>query len=304
MVSAGPSSRRQKSLSRAVVPGNHRKRRPKSRRSPESAPRDTLPRVFPVLFEPFGFAISSFGVMVALGFVIGGVLMARSFELAGLERETGWNLLTWCAVGGLLGAKLWYVAEQVVRHPDVPATAFLLSRGGLTWYGGFLGGMLLGAFALRRYRVPLGTGLDVAAPALAIGQAIGRIGCFLVGDDYGARTTQAWGVEFPRGLPPTVDPLTGEVFAVHPTMLYESAWLFLLTAWLWRRRGRSPFLFGEYLIAQGLGRLVIEHWRVNPALLGPLTNAQLVAVALLVAGVAAWVQLRRRGGGATRAASA
>ena len=230
--------------------------------------------------------------------------MARSFEHSGLSREAAWNLLTWCAIGGLLGAKLWYVAEQVARHPDVPATAFLFSRGGLTWYGGFVGGLGLGYWGIRRNRLPVARAIDAAAPGLAIGQAIGRIGCFLVGDDYGIRTDSALGVEFPNGLPPTIDPLTGEVFAVHPTMLYESAWLFLATAWLWRRRGRSPFLFGEYLILQGLGRLAIEHWRINPTFLGPLTNAQAFALVLMAAGVAGWIVLRRRAAGSTNSAPA
>jgi prolipoprotein diacylglyceryltransferase len=77
-------------------------------------------------------------------------------------------------------------------------------------------------------------------------------------------------------------------------MLYESGWLFLAGAWLWWRRGRSPFLFGEYLIAQGLGRAVIEHWRENPPLLGPLTNAQVVAILCLLAGIAGWSYFARR----------
>jgi phosphatidylglycerol:prolipoprotein diacylglycerol transferase len=250
--------------------------------------------MWPVLWEPFGFAISSFGVLVALGFLAGAALAARAFARAGLNPEIPWTLLTWCLVGGLLGAKLWYVAEQAARVPGVPLGEHLWSRGGLTWYGGMLGGIAAGVLGARLHRVPLKAGFDAMAPALALGQAIGRIGCFLVGDDYGARSHLPWAVRFPRGLPPTIDPATGEVFAVHPTMLYESAWLGLATLWLWLRQGRSPSVFGEYLILQGAGRLVIEHWRTNPAL-GPLSNAQWVALGCIAAGAATWLYYARRG---------
>ncbi len=253
--------------------------------------------MYPVLFEVFGFPISSFGVMVALGFILGGWLAADSFERAGLRREAAWDVLTWCLIGGLLGAKLWYVGEFMARNPaasilDVGGPLF--SRAGLTWYGGLIGGIAFGAIGARRLGIPLKAGFDAAAPTLALGQAIGRIGCFLVGDDYGARSDAPWAVAFPQGLPPTIDEQTGEVFAVHPTMLYESGWLLLGTLWLALRRGRSPFLFGEYLMIQGAGRLVIESWRINPAVVGPLTNAQLVALGCVATGAVGWLFWRRR----------
>jgi phosphatidylglycerol:prolipoprotein diacylglycerol transferase len=243
--------------------------------------------MFPVIAEPFGFTISSFGVMVALGFIVATALTASSFEKAGLEREAAWNVLTWTIVGGLVGAKLWNVAEALAREPDASVLRLLVNRAGLTWYGGMIGAVLCSAWGARRNSVPLKAGFDAAAAGAAIGQAIGRIGCFLVGDDYGKPSSVPWAIAFPLGQPPTDEP-------VHPTMLYESGWLFLAGAWLWWRRGRSPFLFGEYLIAQGLGRAVIEHWRENPPLLGPLTNAQVVAILCLLAGIAGWSYFARR----------
>jgi phosphatidylglycerol:prolipoprotein diacylglycerol transferase len=243
--------------------------------------------MFPVIAEPFGFAISSFGVMVALGFLAAAALSAAAFERAGLRREQAWNVLTWTIVGGLLGAKLWNVAEGLASDPDASLGGLLFSRAGLTWYGGMLGAIACSVIGAIRNGVPLKLGFDCAAPGAAIGQAIGRLGCFLVGDDYGKPTDLPWGIAFPEGQPPTAEP-------VHPTMLYESAWLLLAGVWLWLRRGRSPFLFGEYLIAQGIGRLAIEHWRSNPALVGGLTNAQLVALLCIVAGSAGWAYFARR----------
>ena len=105
-------------------------------------------------------------------------------------------------LGGLVGAKLIWAIE--FRH-DAPFLSLLLSRGGLSWFGGFLGGVGAGLWALRRRRIPIVPALSAAAPALAIGHAIGRIGCFLVGDDYGRPTDLPWGVAFPKGLPPTTD---------------------------------------------------------------------------------------------------
>jgi len=243
--------------------------------------------VYPVLFEIFGFPISTFGVMVALGFLAGGWMAARSFERAGLPAKAAWDIVTWCVIGGLLGAKLWYVAEQLAREPGLSAFELLTSRGGITWYGGFLGGAILGLSAARVNKVPLLAAANCAAPSLAIGQALGRVGCFLVGDDYGRVSDVPWAVAFPQGLPPTLEP-------VHPTMLYETFWLLPVGAFLWWRRGRSPFLFGEYLVLSGIGRLTIESYRLNPTLIGPFTNAQVVALLCISIGAGGWLWLRSR----------
>ena len=243
--------------------------------------------MYPVLFEIFGFPISTFGVMVALGFLAGGWMAARSFERAGLPAKAAWDIVTWCVIGGLLGAKLWYVAEQLAREPALSAFELLTSRGGITWYGGFLGGAILGLSAARVNKVPLLAAANCAAPSLAIGQALGRVGCFLVGDDYGRVSDVPWAVAFPQGLPPTLEP-------VHPTMLYETFWLLPVGAFLWWRRGRSPFLFGEYLVLSGIGRLTIESYRLNPTLIGPFTNAQVVALLCISIGAGGWLWLRSR----------
>ncbi len=258
--------------------------------------------MYPVLFEIFGFPISTFGVMVALGFLAGGWMASRSFERAGLPAKAAWDIVTWCVVGGLLGAKLWYVGEQMSRDTTVNAFELLTSRGGITWYGGFLGGTILGLWAARANKVPLLAAANCAAPSLAVGQALGRVGCFLVGDDYGMRSEVPWAVAFPEGLPPTIDPLTHAVFRVHPTMLYETFWLLPVGAFLWWRRGRSPFLFGEYLMLSGAGRLVIESYRLNPTLVGPFTNAQVVALVCIAIGAIGWLWLRARGARASAVA--
>src|SRR5262249_53956952 len=136
------------------------------------------------------------------------------------------------------------------------------------------------------YRVPLIRGLAAAAPALAVGHAIGRIGCFLVGDDYGRPTSLPWGVAFPEGLPPTLE-------RVHPTQLYEALALAVL-AWLlfrWRRAGvPDRIVFARYLVFAGAIRFAIEFVRVNLRIVGPFTLAQMIAAALTVVGGVLWIR--------------
>ncbi len=244
--------------------------------------------MYPTLFHILGFPISSFGVMVALAFLVGTALTARAFEDAGLSREIPWRILTWCMVGGVVGSKLWYAAEQLMRL-DAGFWASFFSRAGMTWYGGLAGGVLLGYLGARREGVPVLAAFNLTSPALALAHAIGRVGCLLVGDDYGKETDAAWGIEFPEGSPPT------EGIPVHPTMVYETLWLLPVAAWLWMRRATSPFLFGEYLLLAGLGRLWIEHFRTNPDVVGPFSNAQLVALASIAVGAASWIWMRTRG---------
>ena len=128
-------------------------------------------------------------------------------------------------------------------------------------YSAIFGATLLGALGCRIHGLPVKTFADCTAVAGAVGQSIGRVGCFLVGDDYGKATDVPWGGSFPDGIQPIYDP-------VHPTQLYEVAWLLPVAGFLWWRRKKSPFLFGEYVALNGLGRIVIESWRINEPLLG------------------------------------
>ena len=252
-----------------------------------TAKRERKATVRPVLFEIFGLPVQSFGVMITLGVVVAIWLTLDGLKRDGVEEGVGLNLLIASALGGWLGARLWAVAEELTRSDAVSGSlANLFLRGGLTWYGGLLGGIVVFVVGSRMVGIPLRRGLDAVAPGLAVGQAIGRIGCLLAGDDYG-RPTDSWvGIAFPNGTPPTVVP-------VHPTMLYESAWLFGVGIWLWRRRESSPSLFGEYLLLAGGGRMLNETLRLNPDFLGPLSNAQTVAATAIVVG--AWMWVRSRG---------
>jgi phosphatidylglycerol:prolipoprotein diacylglycerol transferase len=234
--------------------------------------------VYPTLIRIGDFEVTTFGALVALGALVGLWVFSRELKRGRLPPQ-GVDAALAGVVGGLVGAKLVWSIEF---RNEAPFLSLLFSRGGLSWFGGLVGGVATGIWMLRRQRIPLMDALAAATPALAIGHAIGRIGCFLVGDDYGRPTSLPWGVAFPEGLPPTDVP-------VHPTQLYESAGLALI-AWLlisWRRqRVNSSVMFGRYLIfAAGL-RFLIEFVRINRQIAGPFTLAQLIALALVCLGVA------------------
>jgi phosphatidylglycerol:prolipoprotein diacylglycerol transferase len=244
--------------------------------------------VYPILFTIPGidYPISSFGVMMALGFLAAYWLTVRELPGKGIDPELSSNLLLFVMVGGVLGAKLYFATDMTLREGQ-PWSSYFFRRDGITWYGGLLGAITAGALASRLYGIELRRLLEAGAVATAVGQSFGRIGCFLVGDDYGTKSDLPWAVAFPDGAPPVYD-------AVHPTQLYEVAWLIPVALVLHSRRKKSPFLFGEYMVANGFGRVFIESLRRNPEVALGLTEPQWIGIGLVVAGIACWLHYRRK----------
>lgn len=249
--------------------------------------------IYPFILK-FGFVeITGYGIMMMVGFLMGGWLITLELRRRGLYEEYGADITVAAVVGGIIGAKVWYWALN--GGP-------LFSRGGLVWYGGFVGGALAVVLNGIRLKVPLRWTLHLTAPALAAAYALGRIGCFIVNDDYGHPTNLPWGVKFPQGLPPSTaramqetfgiavpagtDPNT--VLAVHPTQLYEAALMLGAFAILWRmRKSNRPigWLFGLYLVFAGIERFLIEIVRAkDDRIFGPFTIAQAVSIALVLIG--------------------
>lgn len=237
--------------------------------------------------------VTGYGLMMMAAFLSAGYAIQLELRRRGLDEEYAASIVWWAVIGGLVGAKLWYVA--LTRDPEV-----LFKRGGFVWYGGLIGGSggVLLAGWLRK--VPWRFTGDLVAGPLALGYALGRVGCFLVNDDYGIPTSLPWGMKFPQGLPPTtigelkqlhvhfpagVNDLT--VVAVHPTEIYETAAMLFVFWWLWKRRSHTHgmgWLFGCYLIFSGAERFLIEFLRAkDDRVLGPFTLAQ--ATAVIIVGV-------------------
>jgi phosphatidylglycerol:prolipoprotein diacylglycerol transferase len=266
--------------------------------------------MLPILFEIGGFKVTSFGVLIALSFLAAGWLLARELKRQGQDPEAAWDLAGWAAICGILGAKIYYL----ILHFDETALdpwAALLSRSGLVWYGGFSGGALGVLFRLHQLKLPLWKVADAVAPALALGYAIGRVGCFLVGDDYGSPTNAPWAVAFPQGAPPStagnlrafgVDvPATvpdSTVLAVHPTQLYETGMTLIILALLVRLRPRLAAtpgqLFFVWLALAGVERFIVEIFRAkDDRLLGMFSVAQLISILLIATAAAFYFNLRR-----------
>lgn len=259
--------------------------------------------MYPVLFRIGDFTITSFGLMMFLSFVVGAWVLAKQFGKRGLDPELAWDMLLWIALGGILGAKLYYIGlhlEDLAANPIRELT----NRGGLVWYGGFIGGVSAFYWQVRKRKLPVAQTFDATAPALAIAYAIGRVGCFLVGDDYG-RPTDSWvGVAFPEGFPPSTAgyfrsigtsipaeiPDTA-VLAVHPTQLYEVAAALVMFAILWRLSGtlRPGRLFAVYMVLYAVERFLVEFVRAKTdhLLLG-LTTSQIASILLVIGAAVIW----------------
>ena len=141
--------------------------------------------MYPDLFTVFGFTVSTFGLMLAVAFLVGARITAMRMAEEGLDPDLAWTLLVWVMLGGVAGSKLYFAIDNYIRVDGVAFTDLLLSRGGITWYGGLAGATLAGSIGCRIYDIPVKRMMDCVAVAGAVGQALGRVGCFLVGDDYG-----------------------------------------------------------------------------------------------------------------------
>jgi phosphatidylglycerol:prolipoprotein diacylglycerol transferase len=264
------------------------------------------------LFHIGSFSVSPFGLMLVCAFLASYVQLRwgmRWFE-AGDEEDAS-ALVFAAGLGGIVGAKVYYALLNRDWH-------VLLDRSGLVWYGGFVVGAAAVLLVIRRRRLPVWPLLDAAMPALALGYAVGRIGCFLVGDDYGRPSDLPWAVAFPVGLPRTTAGDLRQVFhlnipssipddtllRVHPTQLYETATCLLiwgLAVWLMRRRpypahgGWPPGFLGMTILCMlALERFLVEFLRAkDDRFFGDFTLAQAISVLVLLAAAGlAWTRWR------------
>ena len=243
--------------------------------------------------DVLGVQLQTFGLFFALNFLCWAAVMARRLKEIGRPVDWAYEMLFASLIGGLLGARLYYLAQN---YDDVKGDLLgnVFSGAGLIWYGGLLGGVVA-VLAWARWRDFLRLALlDMAAPALALGYAIGRIGCQVSGDgDYGKASDLPWAMGYPDGAVPTDPGVT-----VQPTPIYETLAMGLFALALWRLRDalRPGALFGIYLVGAGLERFLVEFARRNEHVLGVLTAAQIESITLILAG-GVWllVLLRRHG---------
>ena len=264
--------------------------------------------MYPILFEFGPFIISSFGVMMVIAFLLGNYLLRRDVVAVGYDPIIAEDITFRAAIGGILGAKVYYLIETIPTGQaadningliEIIAGIFTLSGGriasgiqnfgaGLVFLGGLIGGVAAISWYVYRKKLNWLEIADLAAPFLVLGHGIGRIGCFLVGDDYGIASNLPWAIAFPKGLPPTD-------ITVHPTQLYEMAAYFSIFFYLRYRKRNQQFkgeIMFEYLFLGGFARFMVEFIRTNTKYLFDLSGAQYLSI--LMMGIGAYQMWKRR----------
>ena len=253
--------------------------------------------MFPILVDFGGLTVYSYGVFVSLGFAAAYWFGHRETVRAGVDPLYFRDLALLTIVTSLLGARLLYIAVEWSTFMESPARIFEIWNGGMVFYGGLICAVIAGVIYVRATRIDPWPLLDVFAPTIALGHAIGRLGCFLAGCCYGAPCELPWAVTYvdPRGL-------ARLGIAIHPSQLYDVTanlvlfvGLFVLLRSSSRAKGAmgAGQLFGWYLILYPIARFLIEFTRGDPrGFLGPLSTSQLLSI--LLAGVGGWIVYTRR----------
>ncbi len=264
--------------------------------------------MFPELFRIRNFPINTYGVLLALAFLAALLVAARLGERDGLKRERVYDLGLWMLLAALVGSKLLLlVAEPEYGQDPWRLISLDFLRSGGVFYGGFLGGVAAAVLLMRRYKLPFWKTADAFAPGIAIGQAVGRQGCFAAGCCWGKPTGLPWGVEFTQAG----HDVTGVPLGVHlhPTQLYESFTMlavFIFLLWLHRRKKFSGQVVLFYAVLYGIARFTIEFFRDDPrgdiaglTTLTGLSTSQLISLLVFLFGIVFLILRWRRASAGT-----
>jgi phosphatidylglycerol:prolipoprotein diacylglycerol transferase len=242
--------------------------------------------MYPILLKIGGFHLRAYGTLIAIALLTGTWLAGREAARKGIPPERVQDFIVWATVFGILGARLYYLAFAA---PGIflqnPLEILAIWRGGLAIHGALLGGTVTAIWFVRRHHLPFWRFADTLAPSMILGQAIGRLACFLNGDAYGIPTTLPWAVTFtnPESMAPLGVPL-------HPTQLYEMGLNLLLFGLLWWWRTRIQIdgrLFLLYAGGYGIIRFMVENFRGDQLqYAGGISAAQTISALVVIAAVA------------------
>ncbi len=242
----------------------------------------------PVLIDFGPVAIRFYGLMYVVAILVGSYLIRKEVERKGipLVPDEVMNLIVWTVIGGIIGARAYYVLFNWGYYGANPSEIPAVWHGGLAIHGGLIGGITAAWLYLRRKSVPFWRMADAAAPALILGQAFGRFGNFMNGDAHGRPTDMPWGIVFPP------ESIAGSEFPgtpLHPTMLYEMFINLSIFAFLWfvlRKKGhKDGFIFVAYLTLYSIGRFIVEHFRADSLMMDSLKAAQAVGLTIAALGL-------------------
>ncbi len=241
--------------------------------------------MFPIICKIGPFAIYSYGLMLALAVILCAFLLNRDCSRQGIPSSIVYDFVFVVVVSGIIGARIFYILLNLNFFIQNPAEIIMLQHGGLAWQGGLMAGTLAGLIFLRRKKQPILLFVDLTAPYIALGQSIGRVGCFLNGCCFGREV--AWGIYFPV-----------HHARLHPTQLYTMAGLFILFFILrhYRKIVKTPGdVFVLYLFGASLLRFVIEFFRADHyVLVLGLSVYQWVCIVLLTTAVYVHLRLKSR----------
>ena len=259
--------------------------------------------VINILGFEFHLAIYSFGLMLVVAFYSCYFLLNAELKILGYDEKLASDIIFWSAFGGILGAKIYYLIENIDRVLDsYDPLGMIFSGAGLVFLGGLIGSIICVSFVLKKNSLPWLTFANIIGPLIFLGYAIGRLGCFLVGDDYGIPSKLPWAMSFPNGIPPTTTSIFSDLYpwidisdfepgllTVHPTQLYEAIGCFLLFFLMWRNR-KAPSLkdnlFFLYIFLAGVERFIIEFLRTNQKyLLDTFSGAQILSLVMIIVGL-------------------
>ena len=213
----------------------------------------------PILLKIGGITLHTYGFFVAMGF-LGGILLARSeAKRLGVDPEKVMDLCFYILIAAIVGSRLFYVAVNYELFLSNPLDVFKIWTGGLVFYGGFIAALFTAFIYLKMHKMPVWLTADIAAPSLAIGHFLGRLGCFSAGCCFGRECDLPWAVTFTH--PETLAPIG---IPIHPTQLYSSISNLIIFFFLWFFRKRTKFhgqLFWIYVLLYGITRSFIETFR-------------------------------------------
>ncbi|HOC44368.1 MAG TPA: prolipoprotein diacylglyceryl transferase [Thermoanaerobaculales bacterium] len=254
----------------------------------------------PILLDLGFFQVPSYGVLVALGVIAGLLTLKRRADRAGLDGARLVDVGLWLVIWALVGAKGLLVLVELPRYLRDPGELVGLVRAGGVFLGGFAAAVAAGVVLFRRYHLPVLATMDVFVPSVALGQAIGRVGCLMAGCCWGSRCDLPWAITYtdPAAAANVGTPLH---VPLHPYPAYEALFNFALFVGLealHRRRPAPGRVFAAYLLTYGAGRFALEWARGDAArgfvLSGALSTSQLISLGLVVLGTALLVRLPRR----------
>lgn len=237
----------------------------------------------PILFRYGPIEIRFYGLMYVIGILVGSFLIKGEVrrKLIRLTDDDVMNFIVWTVLGGIIGARIYYVIFNLSYYLSDPKEIPAIWHGGLAIHGGLIGGILASWIYLKRRNIPFWRMADAVAPAIILGQAFGRFGNFMNGDAHGAPTSMPWGVIFPRAS------VAGAQFPgipLHPAMLYEMVINLSIFSVLWfvlrKKRHKDGYIFAMYFLLYSIGRFVVEGFRADSLMIGPVRAAQAVSIAL------------------------